>query len=70
MSQHVVINSSCIDLTFALQPNFVNKSGVYSSFHMNCHHQLKFARFNWNTVYPPLFERNLSTPKSKYYSSQ
>ena len=45
--------SSCIDLTFASQPNLVVESGVQSSLHQNCHHQIVFVRFNHKVVFPP-----------------
>ena len=32
--------SSCIDLIFTSQPNLVTESGVNSSLHANCHHQI------------------------------
>ena len=38
--------SCCTDLIFASQPNLVVESGVQSSLHQNCHHQILFARFN------------------------
>ena len=38
---HVLNNSSsCIDLTFTSQWNLVTESGVHSSLHVNCHHQV------------------------------
>ena len=37
--------SSCINSTFASQPNLVVESGVQSSLHQNCHHQIVFAKF-------------------------
>ena len=33
-------------------------SGVHSSFHLNCHHQLVFAKLNLSILYPPPYERN------------
>ena len=33
-------SSSCIDLIFTSQPNLVMNSGVRSSLHPNCHHQI------------------------------
>ena len=45
--------SSCIDLVFASQLNLVVKSGVQSSLHQNCHHQIVFARLNLKVVFPP-----------------
>ena len=47
--------SSCIDLIFASQPNLVVESGVQSSLHQNCHHQIVFARFNLKVVFSPLY---------------
>ena len=32
-------------------------SGVYSSLHPNCHHQIIHAKFNLKIFYPPLYER-------------
>ena len=46
-------SSSCIDLIFTSQPNFITDSGVHSSLHSNCHHQIVFAKFNLHIVYPP-----------------
>ena len=42
---------SCIDLIFASQPNLMVESGVQSSLHQNCHHQIVFARFNLKVVF-------------------
>ena len=41
-------SSSCIDLIFSSQPNLAAESGVHSSLHSNCHHQIVFAKFNLN----------------------
>ena len=40
-----IINSwsSCIDLIFTSQPNLVMESGIHSSFHSNCQHQIVFS---------------------------
>ena len=38
-------SSSCIDLIFTSQPNIVMESGVHSSLHLNCHHQITYAKF-------------------------
>ena len=32
------------------------ESGVQSSLHQNCHHQIVFARFNLKVVFPPPYE--------------
>ena len=49
-------SSSCIDLKFTPQPNLVMESGVHSSLHGNCHHQLPYVKFNLNVFYPPPYE--------------
>ena len=46
-------SSSCIDLVFTFQPNLITESGVHSSLHPNCHHQIVFAKLNLHIVYPP-----------------
>ena len=49
---HILNNSSsCIDLIFTTQPNLVMESGVHSSLHANCHHQLPYVKFNLNIFY-------------------
>ena len=60
---HVPNNSSsCIDLLFTSQPNLVMESGVHSSLHSNCHHQIMqdiYARFNLKIYYPLPCEREI-----------
>ena len=59
-STHLTGNfSSCIDLIITSQPNLVMESGVYSSLHPNCHHQIVFAKFNLEIFYPPTYEREI-----------
>ena len=54
---HILSNSSsCIDLVFTSQPNLVMESGVHSSLHENCHHQLVYAKFNLKVWYSPPYE--------------
>ena len=36
-------SSACTDLIFTSQPNLIIESGVYSSLHSNCHHQIIFV---------------------------
>ena len=44
---HIQTNSSsCIDLIFTDQPNLSVNSGVHSSLHQNCHHQIVYSTFN------------------------
>ena len=47
---------SCIDLIFSSKPNVVMSSGIHSSLHQNCHHQIIFAKFNLKVHYPPPYE--------------
>ena len=35
------------------------ESGVYSSIHENCHHQVIYAKFNLKTCYPSPYEREI-----------
>ena len=41
------------------QPNLVVESGVQSSLHQNCHHQIVFERFNLKLIFPPPYEREV-----------
>ena len=55
---HVLANSSsCIDLIFTSQPNLVAESGVLSSLHNNCHHNIVFVKFNLDIEYPQPYKR-------------
>ena len=57
---HILPNSSsCIDLLFTNQPNMVIKSGIYSSLHPNCHHQIIYANINFKLFFPPPYERRI-----------
>ena len=57
---HILDNSrSCIDLTFTSQTNMVIDSGVHASLHANCHHQIIYAKFDLNIIYPPPYERTV-----------
>ena len=49
--------SSSIDLIFTSQPNLVMESGIHSSLHSNCQHQIAFAKFNLSIFYP--YERTV-----------
>ena len=51
--------SSCIDLTFTPQPILVMKSGVHSSLHPYCHHQITYSKFNLKIYYPPPYKREI-----------
>ena len=55
---HIQTNSSsCIDLIFTNQPNLSVNSGVHSSLHNNCHHQIVYSTFNLNIYYAPPYQR-------------
>ena len=41
-------SSSCIDLILTDQPNLSVNTGVHSSLHPNCHHQIVHSSFNLN----------------------
>ena len=57
---HVLENSSsCIDLIFTLQPNLSLESGTHPSLHPNCHHQIIYAKFNLEVIYPPPYAREV-----------
>ena len=42
-THHTRNSPSCNDLTFASQANLVIESGVHSSLHENCHHQIIYV---------------------------
>ena len=50
-------SSSCIDLIFTDQPNYVIDCGTHPSLHPNCHHQITFCKLNLKVEYPPPYER-------------
>ena len=51
--KHILPNSSsCTDLIFTDQPNLVVDSGVCSSLHSNCHHQITFSKYNLTVECP------------------
>ena len=49
-------SSSCIDLIFFDQPNLVIDSGVHSSSHANCHHQITHCKLNLKIFFSPPYE--------------
>ena len=42
-----------------LLSNLIIDSGVYSSLHPNCHHQIVYAKCNWEITYPLLCLRDV-----------
>ena len=49
----------CNDLIITSQPNLIIESGVYLSLHSYCYHQIIFAKFNLEIVYPPPYVREV-----------
>ena len=45
-------STSCIDLIFTDQENLCVTSGVHSSLHPYCHHQIIYSSFNLNIYHP------------------
>ena len=58
-THHARDSSSFIDLIFASQPNLVMESGVHSSLHKNCHHQIIYTKFNLKIYYPTPYEQKI-----------
>ena len=50
---------SCIDLIFTSQPNMVIDSGVHTSLHSNCHHQMIYAKLDLKIIFLPPYERTI-----------
>ena len=52
---------SCIDLIFTDQPNLVSESGVrvHSSLYSTCHHQIIYAKINFQAYLPPPYQRDI-----------
>ena len=51
---HILLNSSSgIGLIFTYQPSIVTESGIRSSLHSSCHHQIVFPKFDLKICYPP-----------------
>ena len=70
-THHTKNSPSCFDLIFASQPNSVMESGVHSSLHRNCHHEIIYAKFKVKIYYPPPYERgNTALSKSKHRKYQ
>ena len=49
----------CIDLIFTNHPNIVVDSGVDSSLHSKCHHQITYSKLNLKIEYPPPYIRKM-----------
>ena len=46
-------SSSCIDLIFTDQNDYVIDCGTHSFLRPNCHHQITFSKLNLKIEYPP-----------------
>ena len=49
--------SSCIDLSFTDQSNYVINCGIHPSLNKNCDHQITFCKLNLKVEYPPPYQR-------------
>ena len=60
---HILNNSSsCIDLIFNSQPNFLIECGVHPSLHSNCHHQIIYERnLTYQKAYIDLIKRAINS---------
>ena len=52
-------SSSCIDLIFISQPNLIIESDAHPSLHLNCHHQIVYAKFNLLIHFRPPYSREV-----------
>ena len=50
-------SSYCTDLIFTDQPNLSVNSGIHTSLHPNCHHQIIQSKFDLNIFYPAPYQR-------------
>ena len=50
-------STSCIDLIFTDQPNYIIDCGTHPSLNKNCHHQITFCKLNLKVEYPPPYQR-------------
>ena len=44
--------------------------GMHASLHVNCHHQIIFAKFNLQVYYPPLYERGIISMQIRIISEK
>ena len=52
-------SSSCIDLIFTSQPNLILESGVNPTLYEACHHQIIYAKINFQIHFPVPFQRKV-----------
>ena len=48
-----------LHIYFKWQPNLSVESGTQPSLHPNCHHQIIYAKFNLEVLYPPPYTREV-----------
>ena len=54
---HILTQStSCIDLIFTDQPNYINNCGTHSCLNKNCYHQFTLCKSNLKVKYPPPYQ--------------
>ena len=46
------------------------ESGVHTSLHKNCHHQIIYAKFNLKIYYPPPYEREIIKKQTQKVSEK
>ena len=56
---HIENSSSFIDVIFTSQLNLLVESGTQPSLHPNYHHQIIYAKFNLEVLYPPPYTREV-----------
>ena len=67
---HILQNSSsCIDLICTDQLNLVINSRIKQSRYENCHHQIRYAKFNLQIIYFPPYQRLVRDSKNVSASS-
>ena len=52
-------SKSCIDVTFTDQPNLFLESGVHTSLHEQCHHEIVFGELSIRHLTPPPYCRRI-----------
>ena len=57
---HIMGDSkSCIDLIFTDQPNLFIESGVHTSLHEQCHHQIIYGKLSVSNISLPPYTRRI-----------
>ena len=52
-------SSSCTDLVFYFLAQLKTESGILPSLRPNCHHQIIYAKFNWQIYFPSPYLREV-----------